>query len=226
MTAIGDKAPKPNMEGLERTERAWRRFGAPSLRQFALIDALERKLSPRTLPGALFTQEDALRSAVAVEDVTPPSPESFVNQARSKFQARVLVDKDVVLALIKSHTELRDVCRKMGIDIDIAGSYGAALRSILAQFGYPEVLLRCLANETQPDNLGDEGHAAIEQLMVLQRRYNHQAMNIRAQLEKHGRRNPLQVIAFKFPWGFYYHQNDELLKIAEEMHRNLCTVAR
>lgn len=47
------RSPKPNMEGLERTERAWRRFGAPSLREFALIDSLERKLPPRTLPGAL-----------------------------------------------------------------------------------------------------------------------------------------------------------------------------
>ena len=51
------RAPRPNMEGLERTERAWRRFGGPPLREFALIDALERKLPPRTLPGALFTQD-------------------------------------------------------------------------------------------------------------------------------------------------------------------------
>lgn len=55
--ALVGRAPKPNMEGLERTERAWRRFGAPPLREFALIDALERKLPPRTLPGALFTQD-------------------------------------------------------------------------------------------------------------------------------------------------------------------------
>ena len=57
--AFVGRAPKPNMEGLERTERAWRRFGAPPLREFALIDALERKLPPRTLPGALFTQDGA-----------------------------------------------------------------------------------------------------------------------------------------------------------------------
>jgi len=47
------RAPKPNLEGLDRTERAWRRFGAPALRDFALIGALERKLPPRTLPGEL-----------------------------------------------------------------------------------------------------------------------------------------------------------------------------
>lgn len=55
--AFVGRAAKPNMEGLERTERAWRRFGAPPLREFALIDALERKLPSRTLPGALFTQD-------------------------------------------------------------------------------------------------------------------------------------------------------------------------
>lgn len=52
------RAPKPNLPGLERTERAWRRFGAPPLREFALISELERKLPPRTLPGALFSQDD------------------------------------------------------------------------------------------------------------------------------------------------------------------------
>lgn len=47
------RAPRPNLEGLDRTERAWRRFGAPSLRAFALIEGLERTLPPRTMPAAL-----------------------------------------------------------------------------------------------------------------------------------------------------------------------------
>jgi hypothetical protein len=50
------RAPKPNLEGLDRTERAWRRFGSPSLREFALIDALEGKLPSRTLPSTLHPQ--------------------------------------------------------------------------------------------------------------------------------------------------------------------------
>jgi hypothetical protein len=52
VAALVGRAPQANAEGLDRTERAWRRFGAPSLREFALIEALERKL-PRTLPNAL-----------------------------------------------------------------------------------------------------------------------------------------------------------------------------
>lgn len=53
IAALVGRSPRPNLEGLDRTERAWRRFGAPSLREFALIEALERKLPPRTLPDAL-----------------------------------------------------------------------------------------------------------------------------------------------------------------------------
>jgi len=49
---VGRK-PKPNQDGLNRTERAWRRYGAPALRDFALIDDLERKRPARTLPSAL-----------------------------------------------------------------------------------------------------------------------------------------------------------------------------
>lgn len=47
----------PNLEGLERTERAWRRFGGPPLREFALTDALERQLPARTLPTALSSPQ-------------------------------------------------------------------------------------------------------------------------------------------------------------------------
>lgn len=61
--AFVGRPPRPNMEGLERTERAWRRFGAPPLREFALIEELERKLPPRTLPSALFSQNDSAPSA-------------------------------------------------------------------------------------------------------------------------------------------------------------------
>jgi hypothetical protein len=52
------RPPKPNLEGLERTERAWRRFGAPTLREFALVNELERKLPPRTLPSALHAPSE------------------------------------------------------------------------------------------------------------------------------------------------------------------------
>jgi hypothetical protein len=49
-----NRTPKPNLEGLDRTARAWRRFGSPSLRKFALVDALERRIPPRTLPSGLY----------------------------------------------------------------------------------------------------------------------------------------------------------------------------
>lgn len=47
------KGPVPNQDGLARTERAWRRFGAPPLAKFALIDDLERTRPARTLPSAV-----------------------------------------------------------------------------------------------------------------------------------------------------------------------------
>lgn len=56
------RPPRPNLEGLDRTERAWRRFGAPSLREFALIDAIERQVPPRTLPGALMGEARSARN--------------------------------------------------------------------------------------------------------------------------------------------------------------------
>lgn len=51
-TLVGRPA-QPNMEGLDRTERAWRRFGAPALARFALIEDLERASPPRTMPSLL-----------------------------------------------------------------------------------------------------------------------------------------------------------------------------
>lgn len=69
------RAARPNLPGLERTERAWRRFGAPPLRDFALIDALERKQPARTLPGSLFKQDG---SAVRNDPVRRSSPMLFV----------------------------------------------------------------------------------------------------------------------------------------------------
>lgn len=39
------RPPHADLGGLERTERAWRRYGAPSLREFALIDVPERRTS-------------------------------------------------------------------------------------------------------------------------------------------------------------------------------------
>ncbi|MEQ1863083.1 MAG: toll/interleukin-1 receptor domain-containing protein [Micropepsaceae bacterium] len=53
------RAPVPNKDGLERTERAWHRFGAPSLSGFALVDPIERDRPPRTLPDALSPREVA-----------------------------------------------------------------------------------------------------------------------------------------------------------------------
>ncbi len=53
---IGDRVgrpPQPNLDGLDRTDRAWRRFGAPSLKQFALVTPLEREAPARTMPGVL-----------------------------------------------------------------------------------------------------------------------------------------------------------------------------
>lgn len=47
------RAPEPNLEGLDRTERAWRRFGSPTLREFALVEDIERTAPARTLPSAL-----------------------------------------------------------------------------------------------------------------------------------------------------------------------------
>ncbi|MCE9522454.1 MAG: toll/interleukin-1 receptor domain-containing protein, partial [Alphaproteobacteria bacterium] len=51
------RAAVPNEEGLQRTERAWHRFGAPPLTGFALIDPLERERTARTLPDALLRRQ-------------------------------------------------------------------------------------------------------------------------------------------------------------------------
>jgi formylglycine-generating enzyme required for sulfatase activity len=40
-----------NLEGLARTERAWRRFGAPPLAKFALIDPVETRVRERSFAG-------------------------------------------------------------------------------------------------------------------------------------------------------------------------------
>jgi uncharacterized membrane protein len=54
------RPPVLNQEGLNRTERAWRRFGGPPLRDFELIDALERRRPARTFPESLRRTETDL----------------------------------------------------------------------------------------------------------------------------------------------------------------------
>ena len=72
---VGRK-PKPNQDGLNRTERAWRRYGAPALRDFALIDELERKRPPRTLPSALrHPPETKVAASRFSDDAAPRQPD-------------------------------------------------------------------------------------------------------------------------------------------------------
>lgn len=59
------RTAQPNRESLERVERAWRGFGAPSLRAFALADAGAGENSPRLTSG--------VGTAAAVE-VAPQAP--------------------------------------------------------------------------------------------------------------------------------------------------------
>lgn len=69
------RPPTANLEGLARTERAWRRFGAPSLMKFALIAPLERTAPPRTLPGGIGgATGPGLPPPVPSPPAPPPSP--------------------------------------------------------------------------------------------------------------------------------------------------------
>lgn len=97
--ALVGRAPQANLEGLDRTERAWRRFGAPSLREFALIDALEAKLPPRTLPGGLgpsppqprelAPERPPMRPPESREEAKPPNKALFVALAAVAFIAAI-----------------------------------------------------------------------------------------------------------------------------------------
>jgi hypothetical protein len=118
------RPPAPNYDGLDRTERAWRRFGAPPLREFALIDALEPKTT-RTLPSTLTAPRPAqappvpppkvervpplpsspastssIDAAKAYEDATPaPTPASVLPAAAPDVLRQVLYPTPIVWAL-------------------------------------------------------------------------------------------------------------------------------
>lgn len=79
------RPPSPNLEGLDRTERAWRRFGAPSLRDFALVAELERKTPARTLPSALHAQSDS----DVLASTPPAAPTEAAPQQSSIAHAEV-----------------------------------------------------------------------------------------------------------------------------------------
>lgn len=89
------KPPTPNLEGLARTERAWRRFGAPPLAQFALIDPVETRVGERAFAGALeavgpgqpaapFAPAQAVRDAAG--PATTPSALAWAQIAQSLDQ--------------------------------------------------------------------------------------------------------------------------------------------
>ena len=69
-----------NLEGLARTERAWRRFGAPALEQFALIDPVETRVRERTFAGAV-------EEVLTVQTATTPSALAFAQIADSLHPA-------------------------------------------------------------------------------------------------------------------------------------------
>lgn len=102
------RAPAPNYDGLERTERAWRRFGAPPLREFALIDALEPKTT-RTLPSTLTPPRAAppppppaapapVAQPEPVHVAPPPTPKPAPNPAPPPAGPQPGWVKQVILA--------------------------------------------------------------------------------------------------------------------------------
>ena len=77
IASVVGREPRANAEGLERTERAWRRFGAPPLREFALGTALEERLRTRTLSNRTVAPELSRAEVVAANlaaERPPPAP--------------------------------------------------------------------------------------------------------------------------------------------------------
>lgn len=89
------KPPKPDHEKLDRSTRAWRRFGAPTLREFALVDELEASLPLRVLPGLAMKEPEILnqhlsnppRSGLGQSDIEPDTLEGAAPKGDSRIFA-------------------------------------------------------------------------------------------------------------------------------------------
>jgi tetratricopeptide (TPR) repeat protein len=108
-----DQPPQPNLEGLGRTERAWRRFGAPPLSRFALIDALEPETPPSILAGAQPTNAGALPPVADSEGAL-----AFVDRGRACLE-RWNYD-DAIAAFEEAIRRDPDIAEELGSDFSEA----------------------------------------------------------------------------------------------------------
>ncbi len=96
------RAPVANLDGLARTERAWRRFGAPPLGQFALIDPVEARVRERAFAGALEAVGPGQPAApfAPAQAVPAPGP-TTTPSALAWSQIAQSLDQDDYVAFIR-----------------------------------------------------------------------------------------------------------------------------